>query len=192
MQRMACADHSAAIRRGTTLGRSSGQAQRAVVIAVIPVRMMQVPVYQVIDVIIVRNSRMAAVGAMNVVLVVALAVVGDAPVRVGVRDRYYMLLVVVFMGAVQVPVVQVPHMVLVLYGNVTAVRAVFMSVILVDFVSHDSILSTSSMNRCVRVGVLEDIVDERLYMSVHQSVIHVPAVAPARHEVLLQKDSQAL
>ena len=108
---MALADHSSAIRCATTFGRGSGHVQWAVVVTVIPVRMMQVPIHQVIDVITVRYSRMLTVRAVNVVFVMALAVVCDASVGVGVRDRYDVLVVVAFMGAVQVPVVQVSHMV---------------------------------------------------------------------------------
>ncbi len=170
----------------------SGKAQRAVIVAMVAVRMMQMPVYQVVDVIAVRHCGMTAIRAVHVIGVVALAVVRDASVRVRIRDLYDVLVIMVVVGAVKVPVVQVPNMVLVLDGYVAAVRPVLMVVILVDFVGHDSNLSMSSMNGLVRVGVLEDIVDERLYMSIHQSVVHVPAVAPARYEVLLQEDSQAL
>ncbi len=189
---MAYADHSAAIRCGTTLGRSSGQGQRAVVVAVIPVGMMQVPFHQVIDVITVRYGRMSTVRAVNVVFVMTLAVVDDAPVRVDVRNRYDMLVVVIFMGAVQVPVVQVSNMVPVLNGHVTAVRAVLVGVVFVDGVGHDSNLPASGRNRCIRVGVVEDIPDKRFRMGVRQPIEHVPPVAPARDEVLVQKDPQAL
>jgi hypothetical protein len=55
-----------------------------VVVTVIPVGMMQVPVHQVIDMITMRHYRMPTVRAVNVIFVVAFAVVGDAPVGVGV------------------------------------------------------------------------------------------------------------
>ena len=45
---------------------------------------------------------------------------------------------------------------------------------------------------CNRVHIDEDISDERLHVGVRQPVEHVPSVAPARDEVLLQKDPQAL
>ncbi len=108
------------------------------VVTVIAVGMMQVPVHQVIDMIAVRYDRMPTVRAMNVVLVVAFAVVGNAPVGVGVRDRNDMLVVVAFMSAVQVPVVQVSNVVLVPYGDVTTVRAMLVGVVFVDSVGHDS------------------------------------------------------
>ena len=116
---------------------SSGDVQRAVVVTVIPVGMMQVPFHQVIDVIAVGHGRMTTVRAVNVIFVVALAVVSDASVGVGVRDRDDMFVVVVFMGAVQVPVVQISDVVPVLDGYVTAVRAVLVVVVFVDGVGHD-------------------------------------------------------
>ncbi len=170
----------------------SGRGQRAVVVTVIPVGMVQMPVDQVIDMIIVRYRRMTTVRAMNVVFVVALAFVGDAAVGVGVRDRDDVFVIVIFMGAVQVPVVQVSHMVPVPDRDVTAVRTVLMRVIFVDGVGHDSNLPTSGLNGYGRVGVVEDVPDERLHMGVCQAIEHVPAVAPARDEVLFQKDPQAL
>ena len=106
------------------------------VVAVIPVRMMQVPVHEVIDVIPVGYGRMPTVRAMNVVFVVALADVMNAPRRVDVRDRYNMLVVVAFMDAVQMPVVQVSHMVSVSYGYVTTVRTMLVGVVFVDGVGH--------------------------------------------------------
>ena len=104
--------------------------------------MMQVPVDQVVDVITVRHRRMPAVRAVNVVRFVALAVVGDATVGVNARDLDDVLVVVVFMGAVKVPVMQIADMVSVLHGNVAAVRAVLMVVVFVDFVAHVSGLSS--------------------------------------------------
>ena len=106
------------------------------VVAVIPVRMVQVPVDQVIDVIAVWYGRMPAARAMYVIFVVALADVMNAPGGIGIRDRYDVLVVVTFMGAMQVPFVQVSHMVPVFYGYVTTVRTVFMGVVLVDGVGH--------------------------------------------------------
>ncbi len=111
----------------------------------IAVRMMQVPIHQVIDVIAVRHCRMSAVRAVDVIRVMALAVVRDASVRVGIRDLYDVLVVMILMGAVEVPVVQIPDMIAMLDGHVAAVRPMLMGVILVDFVGHDSNLWTSVM-----------------------------------------------
>ena len=161
-------------------------------VTVVAVRMMQVPIHQIIDVIAVRHCRMPTVRAMDVVCVVAFAFVRDAPVRVGVRDLDDVLVVVVVMGAVKVPVVQVPHMVPMLYSNVTAVRPVLMVVVFVNLVGHGFSLPTSCMNGCCRVGVVQHVPDKRLDMGVRQPVEHVPSVTPARDKVLFQENPQAL
>lgn len=158
----------------------------------IPVRMMQVPIDQVINVIAVRYGRMPAVRTMNVVCVMPLAVVGDATVGVRVRDRNDMLVVMVLMGAVEMPVMQVSHMVAVINGYVTTVGAVLMVVVLVDGVGHVSILPVLAMNRRVRVSVVQDIPDQRLHMGIRQPIEHVSPVTPTRDEVLLQEDPQTL
>jgi len=103
-----------------------------------------------------------------------------------------MLVVMVFMRAVQMPVMQVSDVVAVLYRDVTAVRTVLVIVIFVDGVGHGSNLPISGMNECGRVRMVEDISDERLHVGVRQPVEHVPSIAPARDEVLFQKDPQAL
>lgn len=146
----------------------------------IPMGMVQVPVDQVIDVITVGYGWMPAARAMNVILVVSLTFVVNAPRGIGIRDRNYMLVVVILMGAVQVPVVQVSHVVPVPHGDVTAVRAVLVGVILMDSVGHGSNLPTSNVNGCGRVGMIENIPDECFHVSVRQPVEHVPSIAPAR------------
>ncbi len=120
----------------TTPFRPSGEAQRSVVVAVIPMGMMQVPVDQVIDMITVRHGGMPTARAVYVVFVVALAFVMNAPRGVGVRDPYDMLVVVAFMGTVQMPVMQVPNMIPMFHGDVTTVRAMLMGVVFVDGMGH--------------------------------------------------------
>jgi len=68
---------------GGPFGQASGKSQRSVVVTVIPVGMVQVPVHQVVDVITVRYRRMPTVRTVNMIFIVAFAVMGDAPVRVG-------------------------------------------------------------------------------------------------------------
>jgi hypothetical protein len=116
-----------------------------VVVTVLAVGVMQVTVHQVVDMITVRHRRMPAVRAMDMIRVVAVAFMFDASVGVGLRDRDDVLVVVVFMGAMKVPVVQIAHMVLVPDGDVTAVRAMRVGVIFVDLVGHDSNLLISGM-----------------------------------------------
>ena len=154
--------------------------------------MVKVPSHEVIDVIAVRHSRMSAVRSVNVYCVVAIAVVSDAPVRICARDLDDMLVVVVFMGAMKVPVVKVSHMVPVPNRYVTAARAMIVFVVFVDGVGHDLTLLASGMNGCGRIGVVEDVTDERLHMGIRQAVVHIPPVASARDQVLFQEDPQSL
>lgn len=120
------------------------------VVAVITMRMMQVPVHQVADVVAVGNRRVSAVRAVNVVCIMAPAVVGGAAVGVGFRDRDGVLVVVAVMRAVEVPVVQVPHVVAVPNRDVAAVRAMLVVVVFVNVVAHACVSkgqqSTSILN----------------------------------------------
>ena len=106
------------------------------IVAMIAVRMVQMPVHKVIDVITVWYRRMSTVRSVYVTGVVAFAVVRDATVGIDVGHGDAVFIVVIFMGAVQVPVVQVTDVVTVLHGDVTAAGAVRVVVVLVDFVRH--------------------------------------------------------
>ena len=112
----------------------------------IAVGMMKVPVHKVVDMIAVGYRGMPAARAVNMVLVVALAVVGGASVRIGLRDLDGVLIVVVAMGTMKVPVVQIPHVVSMLYSQVAAVRAVLVVVVFMDFVGHVSGLPTRELS----------------------------------------------
>lgn len=106
------------------------------VVAVITVRVVQVSVNQVVDVVTVRHRRVTATRAVNVIRVVALTCVRRTPVGVQLCYLNAVFVVVAVMRAVQVPVMQIAHVAIVLNGDVAAVRAVFMWVILVDIVCH--------------------------------------------------------
>lgn len=96
------------------------------------------PVNKVIDMITVGDCRMAATRSVNVIRVVTLALVRCATVRIGLGDVDDVLVIVIFVGAVKVAVVQITYVVAVLDGNVAATRAVFVIVVFVDFVGHGS------------------------------------------------------
>lgn len=113
------------------------------VVAVITVGMVQVSAYQVVDVVTVGHCGVAAVRAVHVAAAVSRAVVRDAALRIGVRDGYGVLVIMVVMGTVKVPVVQVAHMVTVPDGDVAAIRTVLMVVVFVDDVCHESSLPAS-------------------------------------------------
>ena len=82
-----------------------------------------------IDVVIVGHGGVSAVRAMYVICVVPTAFVGGAAGGVGFRGRDAVFVVVVIVGTVKVSVVQVAHMVPVLYGDVAAAGAVLVGVI---------------------------------------------------------------
>jgi len=97
----------------------------------VAVGVMQVPVDQIVDVVAVGHLLMPAAGAVHVVgRVRAAAVVGRAAVRVDVGHLDAMLLDhVPFLGMVEVSVVQVVDVIVVLNGDVAAVRTVLVAVV---------------------------------------------------------------
>lgn len=105
------------------------------IVAVVTVRMMQVAVDEVVDVVAMWNRRMSAVGRVNVVPSVAGAlVVRRAVSRVRPTDRDLALVDVITVHVVQVTVVQVVNMTGVLDGRMSTVRAVDVVVIVVRVV----------------------------------------------------------
>lgn len=112
--------------------RKSHALDATVVIAVIAVRMVQVPVHQVVGVVAVGNCRVAAVRAVFVALLVtATFVAWRASGRVRRVDGQGMFLDGATVPVVQMAVVQIIDMALVQDAGVPAVRAVLMSVIFV-------------------------------------------------------------
>ena len=103
------------------------------VVAVAVVGMVQVTVDEVVDMVAVGNRRMSTVRAVDVACVVPLALVGCAPVGIVARDLDDVFVVVIFMSAVEMPVVEVPHVISVFHGNMATVWPMRVIVILVDF-----------------------------------------------------------
>src|SRR5690554_4944424 len=103
----------------------------------VAVRMMQMTIDKIIDMIAVRNRLVAAAGAVNVICVMtAAAMLRRAGRRVGLRNRQLMLLhAAVGVDVVQVPVVQVVDVTVMLQTGVFAVRAVLVVMVGVQ-VSH--------------------------------------------------------
>ena len=134
-----------------TTGRAGGRLlalhhlDRTMVVAMVAVRVVQVAVDQVVDVVTVRDGFVAATGAMDVAgLVAAAFVLGRAAVGVGGRDRDHVLVDVVAMRMVQVAVVQVIDMTVMADGRVAAAGA--MGVVMVGVMgqlafAHDDLLS---------------------------------------------------
>ncbi len=92
-------------------------------------RMMQVSVHEVIDVVAMRHSFVATVGAMNVVSVVLSRVIWRAGIRVLVADRDHMLIDVIAVRMMQVPIVQVVHVAVVFDRRVPTALAVLVFVV---------------------------------------------------------------
>ena len=115
------------------------------VVAMVTVRMVQVAVDQVVDVVTVRDGFVATTGTMDVAgLVAAAFVLGRAAVGVGGRDGDHVLVDVVAMRMVQVTVVQVVDMTVMPDGRVAAAGA--MGVVMVGVMgqlafAHDDLLS---------------------------------------------------
>ena len=139
------------LRAALETGRAGGRflalhhLNRTMVVAMVAVRVVQVAVDQVVDVVTVRDGFVAATGAMDVAgLVAAAFVLGRAAVRVGGRDGDHVLVDVVAMRMVQVAVVQVIDMAVMADGRVAAAGA--MGVVMVGVMgqlafAHDDLLS---------------------------------------------------
>ena len=102
--------------------------QRPVVVAVSVMRMMQPAINQIIHVVAVRNGGVAAVGAVNVLPVVAFRS-QRAFVRVGVADGNNVFINVVAVRMVQMAVVEIIHVPVVHDGDMPAIFAVDMGMI---------------------------------------------------------------
>jgi len=115
----------------------SNHGDRAVVVAVAVVRVVQVTIDEVVDVIPVRHRFVPATGAVDVIGGMAGArVVGRAVGRVLVADREPVLVDVVVVDVVEVPVVQKVDVALVVDGGVPAAVAVGVRVVLVGLAGH--------------------------------------------------------
>jgi hypothetical protein len=87
------------------------------------VRVMQVILDQVINVIAMRNSLMPAVRAMNVILVVSSTlVVGSAVRRIGAAHLDLVLVDMIALHTVQMAIVKIVDMAIVLYCRMSAGR----------------------------------------------------------------------
>lgn len=99
--------------------------QRPVVVAVIAVRVVQMPVHEIVHMVAVRHGLVAAAGAVGVRRVVAGTVVlGRALVRVVGRNFDHVLVDVIAMRVMQMAVVQVVDVAAVLPADVLALGAV--------------------------------------------------------------------
>src|SRR6516164_254630 len=102
---------------------------RAMIVAVVAVRMVQVAVHEVINVVSVRHGFVAAARTMLVpLLMLAASVIGSAVRGIRAGDRQLMLLDAALGPVVQMAVVEVIDVALVLDGGVAAIQAVVVRV----------------------------------------------------------------
>ncbi len=123
------------------------------VVAVFAVRMMQVILHHVVDVISVRDLRMPAAGTMDVVAAVRTAsMLRGTPRRVRRTDRDHMLVDVIVVEMVQVSIVEIIDVVAVLDGHMAATRSMPVAVSFVHFavrLSHRASLTPQPAPRQV-------------------------------------------
>lgn len=97
------------------------------VVAVIPVDVVQVAAHQIVHVVAVRDGFVAAVGPMDMTRVVAAAAVRRrACVRVGLRDGDHVLIDVTVVGVMQVTIMEVVNVTIMQDGLMAAIGAVNM------------------------------------------------------------------
>lgn len=93
------------------------------VVAVVPVMMVQVPIDKVIDMIAMRYGLVPAIRAVNVLFVMPRTIMGRrALVGIGRAHFYSMIVHLTSVLMVQVSVMQVIRVAVMLYGGVAAVR----------------------------------------------------------------------
>ena len=115
----------------------SGHLERPVVVAVVPVRVMEMTVDEIVDVVAVGHRLVSAAGAVDMALLVTGAsVLGGAGGRIPLAHLDHVLVHVVAVGVVEVAVVEIVHMVTVLDGDVAATGAVDVFVVLVLVAVH--------------------------------------------------------
>jgi hypothetical protein len=104
------------------------------IVAVVAVRMVQVPIHQVIHMVAVRNRFVSACWSVDVrFLVAGTGMSGSAGIGIGARHRQGMLIDVVAVNVVEMAVVQIIGMAIVLDWRVTAIGTVLMAMTLMRF-----------------------------------------------------------
>jgi hypothetical protein len=108
----------------------SGELDRAVIITVIAMRMMEVAVDQIVDVIAVRHRFVSAVRPVNMARIMGAAMVARRTlIRIFRTDLKRVLVYMIAMRMMQVAIMQVIDMIAMFDGRVPAVRAVLMVVV---------------------------------------------------------------
>jgi len=137
--------------------RAHRNLQLAVIVAVGAMGMVQMAVHQVIDVIPVRYCLMAAVGTVNVRLIMSRTFVAwCAFLRIRRAHLNAVVLNVIAVGMVQVAILKIVRVAIVLHGRMATVRAMFVAVstgmLLVSF-RHRLVLSQCGAATFARAGL---------------------------------------
>jgi hypothetical protein len=107
--------------------KDSRQLHPPVIVTMVAVRIMQMTIDQIVDMVAVRDRLVSAAGPM----LVAAFELGGAIGRVGRVNRDYVLVDMIVMNVVQVAVVQIIDVVRMAYSGVAAIGAVSVGVALV-------------------------------------------------------------
>ncbi len=106
------------------------------IVAVVTVRVVQVAVHQIVNVVAVGDGRMATVRAMDMAFFVAAAdMFWGASIRVGGGHFEGAFVHMPCVGVVEMAVVQIVNMVTVLNGLMTAARTMHVRMVFVDHMS---------------------------------------------------------
>ena len=136
--------------------------QWAMIVAVIPVRMMQMTVHQVVYMVPMRYGFVPAARAVDVTWFVTCAnVVRRAAHRIGITHVNRVLVYVVSVNVVHVPVMQKVHVVAVFDGRVPAAGTVLVCMFWVNVAAHDAIpfrpISCGCLNGVSRMDFLRGV-----------------------------------
>ena len=170
----------------------------AVVVAVSLMRMMQVAIHQIVNMISVRNGLMAAIGTMHMLRIVTFALVSlCAVVRVGGAHLKLVFIDVAFMRVVQVAVMQEVGMTVMLDGDMAAVAVVLMGVVRMrDVLAHGVLLLVRNRKWVGAVhefsGVRQAVHDQAAGVLVGQGIDNVFSHSLSAHDVFGAKNAQPL
>ena len=116
-------------------------------IAMISVRVMQMPIHQIIDVVAMRHRFMSATWTMLVSRLVTRTGVRHTGRRIRPRHLNYTFVVVPLVRLVQVTVVNIVHMISMLDRRVSATSSMLVRMVLVYMMCHSLLLFLSLFAR---------------------------------------------
>jgi hypothetical protein len=150
-------------------------------IAMAAVRMVQMTIDQVVDMVAVRHGLVAATRTVLVAPLMAAAIVtGRAGVGIGRAHLDHVFVEMVAVRVMQVAVVEIVHMIAVPDRGVAAARTVLVRVVMMDFVlavGHGPLLF-SLANSVLFAGMRDGVLDQRQDVVVGDAVDDALAFSP--------------